>query len=125
VFTISQAARIAGVHRNTVRRYLDAGKFPGAFREDRAAPWQIPISELIAAGLKIRAPSTRDPEGQQRDRALRDMQRQIDSLAAQVHDLTRRAESAEALLAERERRIEDLQRAMLLLETRGLQPAKP
>jgi hypothetical protein len=52
------------------------------------------------------------------------MQRQLDALAAQVQELTRRAESAEALLEERERRIEDLQRAMMLLEGRGLQPAE-
>jgi hypothetical protein len=123
VFTISQAARVAGVHRNTVRRYLDGEKFPGAFREDPGAPWLIPISDLIAAGLHIRPP-TADGRRDKAERARRETQRRLDALAVQVQELTTRAESAEALLAEREHRIEDLQRALMLLESRGLHPAE-
>jgi Helix-turn-helix domain len=120
VFTISQAARVAGVHRNTIRRYLDAGKLPGAYREDPRAPWQIPLSDLIAAGLRIRAAARAEPRTDP-DRTTRQLERRIEALAADVQELTRRAQAAEALLAERGRRIEDLQRALTLLEARALE----
>lgn len=54
--TLSEAAAACGRGRSTIRRYLDADRFPGAFREPGEAgpetgPWRIPLEDLIAAGL--------------------------------------------------------------------------
>jgi hypothetical protein len=58
-FTLSEAAKLTRVSRSSVRRMLDAGKFPTAVRMDDAgnpdltAPWRVPLSDLLAAGLTI------------------------------------------------------------------------
>lgn len=55
-YTLTEAAEVTGKGRATIRRYLDAGRFPNAFQEDTADPfpaWRIPSSDLIAAGLAI------------------------------------------------------------------------
>jgi predicted site-specific integrase-resolvase len=112
--SISDAARRCGVHRNTVRRYLDAGKFPGAFREDERSPWQIPVRDLREAGLNVRAASSAEawaPESWSRA----DLAIQLEELQRKVREMTHRAEVAEALLSERDRRIEDLVRAVAVL----------
>lgn len=59
-FTLVEAAAVTGLSRVTIRRYLDAGKFPNARRDTstarRPAPWLVPRSDLRALGLTIREP---------------------------------------------------------------------
>ncbi len=61
-FSLVEAAAVTGLSRVTIRRYLDAGKFPNATRDTstprRPPPWRIPPSDLIALGLTIREPET-------------------------------------------------------------------
>jgi DNA-binding transcriptional MerR regulator len=117
LLSISDAARRCGVHRNTVRRYLDAGRFPGAFREDERSPWQIPVHDLRDAGFNVRGVAMVEAwELQNRSRA--DLAIQLEELRGKVQEMTHRAEVAEALLAERDRRIEDLVRALAVLGRR-------
>ena len=56
-YTLTDAARVTGRSRITIRRYLDAERFPNAFRTDEgnggAVPWMIPDTDLLAAGLEI------------------------------------------------------------------------
>jgi Helix-turn-helix domain len=112
--SISDAARRCGVHRNTVRRYLDAGKFPGAFREDERSPWQIPVQDLLEAGLNVRAASSAETWALQ-SWSRADLAIRLEELQRKVREMTHRAEEAEALLSERDRRIEDLVRAVVVL----------
>jgi Helix-turn-helix domain len=112
--SISDAARRCGVHRNTVRRYLDAGKFPGAFREDARSPWQIPVQDLRQAGLHVRVTSSAEAWALQ-SRSRAELAIQLEELQRKVRDMTHRAEVAEALLSERDRRIEGLVRAVAVL----------
>jgi hypothetical protein len=52
--SIAQAAEIAGVSRDTIKRRLNQGAFPGAFRGHGGGPggpWRIPISDMHDAGL--------------------------------------------------------------------------
>lgn len=50
VWSITEAAHLCGVHRNTVRRYLDAEDLPNAYKNAGGA-WRIPQADLVAAGL--------------------------------------------------------------------------
>ncbi len=49
-WTLSEAAEHTGMSRSTLRRRLDQGKFPGAYR-DQAKQWRIPLTDLLAAGI--------------------------------------------------------------------------
>jgi Helix-turn-helix domain len=116
--TITEAADICRVHRNTIRRYLDKGRFPQAYRDDGPrGPWRIPHTDLVAAGLEPDE-SSGVARGE-RERARREMHEQVEILRGRMAEMTRRAELAEALAEEREKRIRDLRDALALL---GRQP---
>lgn len=53
--TLSEAAKVTNRSRVTLRRYLDAGRFPHAKRdeEDVNQQWLVPASDLVAAGVEI------------------------------------------------------------------------
>ena len=61
-YNLSEAAAVTGASRITMRRRLDAGRFPSAFRDTstlrRPPPWRIPALDLIAAGFTIRDPAS-------------------------------------------------------------------
>ena len=47
--TIAEVAERLRVHRNTVTRYLEGGKLPGAYRlAGGTGPWRIPTSAVEA-----------------------------------------------------------------------------
>lgn len=50
VFTLSEAADLVSVSRSTLRRKLDQGNFPDAFRDSKGV-WKLPLTNLLAAGL--------------------------------------------------------------------------
>ena len=58
-FSLSEAATATGKSRSTIRRALDAGRFPTAFRDiecgEIPAPWRVPIEDLHAAGFPTRS----------------------------------------------------------------------
>jgi hypothetical protein len=48
----NEAAALCGCDYTTVRRRRERGQFPGARRRDDASgTWEIPVEDLIAAGL--------------------------------------------------------------------------
>jgi len=55
-FSLSEAANATGKSRSTIRRALDAGRFPTAFRDIECGeippPWRVPIGDLHAAGFR-------------------------------------------------------------------------
>ena len=55
LLSIDQAALLCGVSRDTIRRRLRAGGFPGATKGTahggRERPWLIPGQDLVAAGM--------------------------------------------------------------------------
>lgn len=51
-YTISQAANLTGLHRDTIKRRLRAGDFPRA-TQDAAGTWRIPRADLTGAGLTV------------------------------------------------------------------------
>lgn len=57
--SLARAAELAGVSRDTLKRRLKRGAFPGAHRGSGSGPggpWLIPVGDLEAAGL-IRHPA--------------------------------------------------------------------
>ncbi len=121
--TITEAAQAAGVDRRTIRRRLDNGELPNAYREDGDGPWRLPVADLLAAGLRLHAPTpATPPPGAPQDTA----RGQVTAPPAPVHtpdelaQWRERALVAEALAAERERTITGLELAL-----RALGPGPP
>ncbi len=50
VFTLTEAAALVSTSRSTLRRRLDQGNFPDAYRDPKGV-WKIPLTSLLAAGL--------------------------------------------------------------------------
>jgi hypothetical protein len=54
--SLSDVAAATGLSRMTIRRYLEAGRFPNAAKDPDGgtpAPWRIPLADLARAGLPI------------------------------------------------------------------------
>ena len=51
--SMSQAAQLAGMHKDSIRNRVKAGDFPGAYADPRNGHgrWLIPITDLVTAGL--------------------------------------------------------------------------
>ena len=96
LLTIDEAARATSLSRDTIKRRLRRGEFPGAIRGkphgDRPPPWLIPVVDLVAAGLNVRTEGAETSEAVKPD--------------AEV--LASRLTRAEATLAAREFHIADL-----------------
>jgi hypothetical protein len=118
--TIRQAAEATGLSIKTIRRRL--AEFPNARRDGDgpAAPWTIPVTDLIAAGLtvedndtsgKVERPAS-SPVALPARPAEPD---EVEKLRGEVTELRRRAEVAEALAIERERALVDVRLALRAL----------
>ncbi|WP_187281723.1 helix-turn-helix transcriptional regulator [Streptomyces sp. gb1(2016)] len=59
MLTQREAAAACGVSRTTIRRRREAGDLPGAV-QDPVRGWVIPVDDLLAAGLRLHAPSPPD-----------------------------------------------------------------
>ena len=121
-FTISEAAKLTGVSRSTIRRRRETGKFPDAFRNPEGE-WCIPLTNLLAVGLRpvsservhleetghlvtLTPPAEPDRETENR---LREAELALAAERARVEGLER-------TLAESQGRVQDLQKAMAMLE---------
>jgi len=51
-FAMADAATLCGVHPDTIKRALKAGRFSGAVQDATGLKtWRIPVEDLVAAGL--------------------------------------------------------------------------
>ena len=130
--TIAEAARLCGVSASTIRRYLAAGRFPGAHQQPSPIPgqrglWRIPTQDLLAAGLRSR--QTRTPDQQQQHQPSRrrgTAQPAADRVRELEHALAlerTRRRAAEDLAAERAHTIQTLERALAALQAQHAAPA--
>jgi len=110
--SIREASLATGATRPTLRRDIDAGRFPGAFREDTSRGsglgiWRVPVADLLAAGYSLRSDSPAAPES---DRT--GLENEVRELRAELARERERREAAEALAFERATALEDAQRAL-------------
>lgn len=127
MFTMREAARVAGVSVSTLRRRRDELTAAGAVIDPNG--WQVPITALIAAGLisgeghhhdegnvpaaeTSNSPSgaaTEDPDdGPHAVVRVRELEQKVRELSEQLHLWQRRAEVAEARAEERARSLDVL-----------------
>lgn len=102
-YSITEAATATGKGRATIRRYLDAGRFPNAFQEDTADPfpaWRIPSGDLLACGLTLGAPPLAPKEGSKARRVDEVDLGAREALAAATAVAEERARTIEALTIE-------------------------
>jgi hypothetical protein len=130
--TIAEAARLCGVSASTIRRYLAAGRFPGAHQQPSPIPgqrglWRIPTQDLLAAGLRPGQARLPDQEqnnepssGQTADQPVADRVRELEH-SLELERTRRRA--AEDLAAERAHTIQTLEGALAALHAHHAGPA--
>lgn len=138
VFSMKEAANVAGVSVSTLRRRRE--DLIGAGADISADGWQVPMTALVACGLIAgEGPQREQPGGrpQMQSQEASDMSAQLEELTAQVRDLERevsewrrRAEVAEARAEERGRALDALQvaneaeRMALRMLTAGTSPVQ-
>lgn len=107
-FSLREAAEVAGVSVSTMRRRKAALQEAGAIISDTG--WQVPMTALIAAGLiagEGAGPErTEDQPGKDGETAR--LHERIAELEHQVSELRHRAETAEAIAAERQQTVDVL-----------------
>src|SRR6266540_5567729 len=107
--SISEAAKICGVKRRTIRRRHQAGEFEHAFK-DPAGTWRIPVKDLVAAGLRPTVVSYPDEP-----RIVFSADSQADRLLTEVAVLRERVRALEIIAKEREERVIDLRTILRML----------
>lgn len=121
---LKEASRVTGVSLSTLRRRRDDLRNAGA-TQHADGTWSIPIHTLITLGMLDRvgpsAPVSLTPTERPSDAPTWD---QVASLRDQLMDAQQRAAVAEAVAHERGNALEDVRRAMRMLETRTVTPAE-
>jgi hypothetical protein len=107
--SISDAARICGVKRRTVRRRLQTGEFEHAYKDDDGA-WHIPVNDLLGAGLRPNLVT--DPD---EPRIVFSASSQVERLRTEVAVLRERVRALEIIAREREERVTDLRTILRML----------
>jgi transposase len=130
--TVAEAAQVCGLSTSTIRRYLRAGRFPGA-RQDpspvpgQPGPWRIPTNDVLEAGLDRQQPTpSGHSERHQAPADPADVWADRDRVQALEHALElerARRQAAEVLAAERARLIVTLETALRAVEHPRLVPA--
>jgi hypothetical protein len=125
--TISEAASACGVNRRTIRRRLDAGAFPSAYRDEAVsqgpAPWRIPVEDLLGAGLRPHAPTPPTEAAEGVSPGPVTAPGEVERLRAELAEERARRRVAEAVAEEREKALEDARLALRALTAGPPEPA--
>ena len=128
-WTLTEAVERTGASRSTLRRYREAGKFPNAYK-DTVGAWRFPLEDLLAVGLspsepaRERAQSKPSEQGQSTptEQASTASAEQVSKLEQALILERTRAENAERLAASYLANVEDLRRALRMLESGTSKP---
>jgi predicted DNA-binding transcriptional regulator AlpA len=131
-WTLTEAVERTGASRSTIRRYREAGKFPNAYK-DTAGTWRFPLEDLLAVGLSPSEPARERAQSKPSEQTLSTPTEHASSASAeQVSKLEQalilertRAENAERLAASYLANVEDLRRALRMLEAGTRKPEQP
>lgn len=123
--TLVDAARATGVDRRTLRRQIDDGTFPGAYREETArgpdtGSWRVPIADLAAAGHTV-AEISREPRAA---RSLKPAEAalEIEALRAELAEERTLRLVAEAVAEERSAALKDARLALRAIANAAATP---
>jgi len=109
MLTLTEIAERTGTSKVTARRYLDAGKFPDASREDGRGDgrWLVPWSNVLTSGLaRKKTGAAQGPEGDRADDPLiRTVEAQARTIETQARLIETQARTIEHLLGRVERLI--------------------
>ncbi len=131
-WTLTEAVERTGASRSTLRRYRDAGKFPNAYK-DRAGAWRFPLEDLLAVGLSPSEPARERAQSKPSEQPLNISSEQASTASAEqvsrleqaLRDERTRADRAEELAASYLANVEDLRRALRMLEAGTSKPEQP
>jgi len=102
MLTLTEIAERTGTSKVTARRYLDAGKFPDAQREDGRGDgrWLVPWSNVVASGLarKKGAMAAGAGAGRADDAIARTLEAQARTIEAQARTIQHLSGLVERLL---------------------------
>jgi len=91
MLTLTEIAERTGTSKVTARRYLDAGKFPEARREDGRGDgrWLVPWRNVVASGLARKKGATAESPGAGRadDAIARTLEAQARTIEAQARTI--------------------------------------
>lgn len=122
-WTLTEAVERTGASRSTLRRYREAGKFPNAYK-DTAGTWRFPLEDLLAAGLSPSEPTREQAQSRSSEHALgmpgehasAASAEQVSKLEQALREERARADNAERLAASYLDNVQDLRRALRMLE---------
>jgi predicted DNA-binding transcriptional regulator AlpA len=120
-WTLTEAVQRTGSSRSTLRRYLDAGKFPNAYK-DTSKAWRFPLEDLLAAGLSVSEPPTERAQSMPTEQPSTATDEQVSKLEQALREERTRADNAERLAASYLDNVQDLRRALLMLEAGTSKP---
>lgn len=120
-WTLTEAVQHTGASRSTIRRYLDAGKFPNAYK-DSSKVWRFPLEDLLAAGLSPSETAREQRVSKPTEQAATVTDEQVSKLEQALRDERMRADNAERLAASYRENVEDLRRALRMLEAGTSKP---
>jgi predicted DNA-binding transcriptional regulator AlpA len=120
-WTLTEAVQHTGASRSTLRRYLDAGKFPNAYKDSSKA-WRFPLEDLLAAGLSPSETAREQRLSKPTEQASTATAEHVSKLEQALREERMRADNAERLAASYRANVEDLRRALVMLEAGTSKP---
>lgn len=120
-WTLTEAVQRTGASRSTLRRYLDAGKFPNAYK-DTSKAWRFPLEDLLAAGLSVSEPPSERAQSLPTEQPNESALEQVSKLEQALREERARADNAERLASSYLDNVHDLRRALLMLEAGHSKP---
>ena len=120
-WTLTEAVQRTGASRSTLRRYLDAGRFPNAYK-DTSKVWRFPLEDLLAAGLSVSEPTPERAQNASNEQVPAAFAEQVSKLEQALREERARADNAERLAASYQANVQDLRRALRMLEAGGSKP---
>lgn len=123
---LSEAVERTNASRSTLRRHLENGRLPNAYKDSSGA-WRFPVEDLLAAGVSMLksesvnqvSVSTEQPTEQ----PLSNHDQRIAELEQQLAVERERSAGLERLAAFAHERAEDLRMALRMIE--GTRPEQP
>lgn len=123
---LSEAVERTNASRSTLRRHLESGRLPNAYKDSSGA-WRFPIEDLLAAGVSMLTSNPDNPVSmlseQPAEQPLSNHAQRIAELEQHLAVERERSAGLERLAAFAHERAEDLRMALRMIE--GTRPEQP